>query len=746
MVNATTIKNIQDIMRKDVGVDGDAQRIGQLVWMLFLKVFDDREREWEALEPGYISPIPEGLRWRDWAAGDEGLTGDELSMFVNSTLFPRMKELPGTDSRSELVRGVFGDAYNYMKSGTLLRQVINKINADLDFNRSHDRHVFGDLYEQLLRDLQSAGNAGEYYTPRAVTEFMVRMLDPRPGEVVLDPACGTGGFLTCALEHMRLQYVRSAEDERLAQQSIRGVEKKQLPHLLCTTNMILHGIDVPSGIRHDNTLSRPLRSYGPSDKVDVIITNPPFGGIEEDGIEQNFPSGLRSRETADLFLVLIMHLLKPGGRAAVVLPDGALSGEGVKTRIRERLLAECDLHTLVRLPQGVFAPYTGIATNLLFFTKGAPTQRVWYFEHRYPAGQKSYSKTKPIRIREFDVAAEWWSSRESGPQAWAVPVQDIRQAGFSLDFRNPAASRGEAADLKPAVVGLQAARRSVEEAAIALHRDLSEALSSSDVLDSLRDLLGLLAASPAEARQAAAALRASLLELALRGRLSQPSDSAALCDGVAPPRVELLNQGRNFALPAHWCWKRLGDVAAIVGGGTPKTGTADYWAEPGEGIPWLTPADMRELPGPNASRGRRDITEKGLRESSAQLLPKGAILFSSRAPIGYVAIAANPLATNQGFKSCVPLVEGTTPYLYWLLKALAPSIDRQAPGTTFREVSGRAMKNQWVPWPPLDEQQRMVEALDAAWGALDRFLDAVDKYDAAVVHALDHLQGALLAD
>jgi type I restriction enzyme M protein len=445
---STTIKSIQDIMRKDVGVDGDAQRIGQLVWLLFLKIFDDKESEWELTEKRYKSPLPEPLRWRNWAADSEGITGDALLEFANNKLFPALKNLnlAGSNGRGVVVRGVFEDAYQYMKSGTLLRQVINKLNEGIDFNDSKNRHLIGEMYEQLLRDLQSAGNAGEFYTPRAVTQFMVDMVDPQLGERVLDPACGTGGFLTCTIEHIRGKYVQTPADEARLQASVFGVEKKPLPHLLCTTNVLLHGIDVPANIRHDNTLARPLRDYTPKDRVDVIVTNPPFGGMEEDGIETNFPKAWQTRETADLFLVLIMHLLKPGGRGAIVLPDGTLFGEGVKTRIKEQLLDECNLHTIVRLPNGVFAPYTGIKTNLLFFTKGEKTKHVWFYEHPYPAGVKTYNKTKPIRIEEFAAEKKWWKKRKENEQAWKVSAADIKAAGFNLDIKNPNAAADTHAD------------------------------------------------------------------------------------------------------------------------------------------------------------------------------------------------------------------------------------------------------------------------------------------------------------
>jgi type I restriction enzyme M protein len=460
---STTIKSIQDIMRKDVGVDGDAQRIGQLVWLLFLKIWDDREQELELMEDAFASPLQNvrwvdngetktaaDLRWRTWAAppvDKDALTGDGLLDFANLTLFPALKGMelgPRTTGAAEalrqrraLVKGVFGDAYQYMKSGTLLRQVVNRVQADIDFNDSDNRHLFGDIYEQILRDLQGAGNAGEYYTPRAVTQFAVERVNPRLGETILDPACGTGGFLTCTIDHLRKNEVKTPEQETRLQASIRGVEKKPLPHLLCVTNMIVHGIDVPTGVVHDNTLSRPLRDIGARDRVDVVVTNPPFGGMEEDGIENNFPAEFRTRETADLFLLLIIEILREGGRAAVVLPDGTLFGEGVKTRIKERLLTECDLHTIVRLPKGVFAPYTSIKTNVLFFTKGRPTRETWYVEHPYPDGYKSYSKTKPMRIEEFEPERAWWNDRREGRYAWKVGIEAIRARGFNLDIQNP---------------------------------------------------------------------------------------------------------------------------------------------------------------------------------------------------------------------------------------------------------------------------------------------------------------------
>jgi type I restriction enzyme M protein len=439
MSNITTnIKGIRDIMRKDTGVDGDAQRISQMVWMLFLKIFADKEEEWEITIEDYESPIPEIYKWQNWAADDEGLTGDGLMDFINNELFPTLKELDITTSpQAKIIRSVFDDTYNYMKNGTLFRQVINQINK-IDFNSSTERHVFNDLYETILKELQSAGSSGEYYTPRAVTQFMVDIINPQLGESVLDPACGTGGFLTCSIDHIREQ-VTSPKDREIMQKSIRGVEKKPLPHLLCTTNLMLHGFDLPT-VQRGNYLNKPYSDWSAKDKVDVILTNPPFGGTEEDGTETNFPQKFRTKETADLFLALLIKLLKSNGRAAVVLPDGTLFGEGVKTRIKEELLKKCNLHTIVRLPNGVFNPYTGIKTNLLFFDKGTATKDIWYFEHPYPTGVKSYNKGKPINIKEFDLEKAWWTDRENekyAKHAWKVSIEDIEARNFNLDIKNP---------------------------------------------------------------------------------------------------------------------------------------------------------------------------------------------------------------------------------------------------------------------------------------------------------------------
>src|SRR3989344_3464170 len=364
------------------------------------------------------------------------MTGEELLDFVNNDLFKTLKNLSldeKTDKRGYIAKQVFEDAYNYMKNGILIRQVINKIN-EIDFTSAEDRHLFNDIYETILRELQSAGSAGEFYTPRAVTQFIVDMINPKLGDIVLDPACGTGGFLISTLNHLK-KHITNIEDKKILEKTVRGIEKKALPHLLGMTNMILHDLEVPN-LKHDNSLSRPIIDYSDKDKVDIVVTNPPFGGAEEEGIENNFPAEFRTRETADLFLVLIMKLLRDGGKCGLVLPDGFLFGEGIKTRIKEKLLSEFNLHTIVRLPNGVFSPYTGIRTNLLFFEKNNKgTKDIWYFEHPLPEGAKTYNKTKPIHHDEFQLEKAWWNNRQDEKfkhLCWKVSEDDILKRGFNL--------------------------------------------------------------------------------------------------------------------------------------------------------------------------------------------------------------------------------------------------------------------------------------------------------------------------
>ena len=430
------MKTIRNIMREDTGLNGDAQRIEQLGWMIFLKVLSDKEKELELLADDYISPLPGSYHWDQWAGDDEGMTGDNLLYFVDQKLFPDLRNLDVStgNQRALIIRNVFDGNHNYMKSGINLRRVLNKLN-ELDFNIAEERHVFGDIYEGMLKELQSAGKSGEFYTPRAVTRFITDMVNPQLGEKILDPACGTGGFLTCAIEHLKKQVTRADQRTNL-QENLRGWEYKPLPFLLATTNLILHDIEIPN-LSYDDSLSRPLTDYKAGDKVNVILTNPPFGGVVANGYEKNFPMNFRTKESADLFLILMIRLLKNGGRAGIVLPDGSLTGDGVKQRIREKWLTSCNLHTIIRLPNSVFSPYATVATNLLFFEKGSPTKDIWYYEHRLPEGQKSYSKTKPVKVAEFDPIKRWWKDRKESDVSWKVSIDAIIKRGWDLDIKNP---------------------------------------------------------------------------------------------------------------------------------------------------------------------------------------------------------------------------------------------------------------------------------------------------------------------
>ncbi len=409
------VKKVQDIMRVDNGINGDAQRIEQMTWLLFLKVYDTKEYDWEFHDPNYQSVIPEELRWRNWAVDNKdgnALTGEDLLDFVNNKLFSTFKKLPLDESapiKQRIVKAIFEDINQYMKDGIQLRKVINVID-DINFEDAKEKHAFGDIYETVLKDLQSAGNAGEFYTPRAVTDFMVQMIKPKLGEKIADFACGTGGFLTSALKELEKQVV-TANDKRLYDESVFGIEKKPLPYLLAITNLLIHDIESPK-IIHGNSLERDVRTYKEDEKFDVILMNPPYGGSENESIKVNFPTDLRSSETADLFMAVIMYRLKRNGRAAIVLPDGFLFGEdSAKIALKKKLLNEFNLHTIIRLPKSVFAPYTSITTNILFFDNTKKTESIWYYRVDLPANYKAFSKTKPMLLKHFKKAISWWDNR-----------------------------------------------------------------------------------------------------------------------------------------------------------------------------------------------------------------------------------------------------------------------------------------------------------------------------------------------
>ncbi len=437
------VKRLRDIMRNDAGINGDAQRIEQISWMLFLKVYDEKEQDWEWDDDSYESIIPEECRWVTWAVDDRSgsaMTGDRLLDFVNNTLFPTLKKLPvtaATPIKKAIVQTTFADANNYMKDGVLLRQVINVID-ELDLSDYEESHAFGEIYESILKELQSAGSAGEFYTPRAVTDFMAMMIQPQIGEKMADFACGTGGFITSWLKELDKK-VKTTEDKEAYSNSIYGIEKKQFPYMLCITNMLLHDLDVPQ-VFHNNSLLRDVLDYTEDDQFDVILMNPPYGGSEKTEVKNHFPADLASSETADLFMSVIMYRLKKNGRAAVILPDGFLFGtDNAKVAIKQKLLSEFNLHTVIRMPHSVFAPYTSITTNILFFDRTGPTKETWFYRLDMPEGYKNFSKTKPMKLEHFDPAVEWWNNRqeisEDGfDKAKKYTVEELTTRNYNIDL------------------------------------------------------------------------------------------------------------------------------------------------------------------------------------------------------------------------------------------------------------------------------------------------------------------------
>jgi len=468
-------KSARDIMRKDAGLNGDLDRLPQLSWILFLKCYDDLELRRETLaalgSKPYQAVIPAPYRWRDWASDpDKGLTGPDLLNYVNNDLLPALRELKGNDERLTVAM-LFAETYNRMLSGYLLRDVVNLV-QQVNFQSQDEIFTLSHLYESMLKEMRdAAGDSGEFYTPRPVVKLIVDRITPKLGEKILDPACGTGGFLVEAYEYLKPQR-QSAEDQlRLQSETMYGIEKKPLPFLLGTMNLLLHGIETPN-VRRDNALSNPLHEIGERQRYDVIMTNPPFGGEEESGIQLNFPEATRASETALLFLQFLMRSLKPGGRCGMVVPNGTLFGDGVSARIKEQLLRNFNLHTIVRLPNGVFAPYTGIQTNLLFFDRTAPTQEIWYYEQPLPPDRKNYTKTRPLTFEEFAPLIVWWDQREENERAWRVPVVDVLkydQAGnvlsANLDIKNPNAQT-DLEHLPPAVLAESIAAKERQIAAL----------------------------------------------------------------------------------------------------------------------------------------------------------------------------------------------------------------------------------------------------------------------------------------
>jgi type I restriction enzyme M protein len=725
------ISNIRNIMRQDRGISGDAQRLEQLGWMLFLKIMDDKDQELEVIKDNYVSVIPEKFQWRNWATNPEGITGEELINFIDSNeltnkgLFLTLRELKNTTNpkRAMIVQEVFDGTNNYMKSGYEMRKVINKLN-EIDFTKSEDKHVFGSIYESILQELRDAGNKGEYYTPRAVTQLMTMMTDPKLGEKVLDPAAGTGGFLSAAIDHVRDTYVKTVDDEAILQKSITGWELKPVAYVLGLTNLILHEIDVPD-YHYIDSLKKEYNSIGKRDQVDVILANPPFGASIGEGVETNFPSTYRCRESADLFIVLMLQLLKPNGRCAIVLPDGSITGEGVKARIREKLLTDCNLHTIIRLPQTTFFPAT-VSTNLLFFEKGSPTKDIWYYEHTLPEGQKSYSKTKPIQFKEFNNLINWWNNRIESEHSWKVNVNDLK--GWSLDVKNPNIIEENLGDPVLHYTSFKASddkfKQTLDDLISELH--IPQDSLFNEVLNTFPNLF--------KKSEAVKLLRQSILEEAIRGNFTEkwrslnPNkySSSALLKSILDEKQELVKDKKikrekllspisedeiPFNLPNGWVWCRFVDIAEIARGGSPRP-IGEFITTEANGINWIkigdTKGDTKYI-----ESTREKIKPEGLK--SSRLVEPGDFLLTNSMSFGRPYIMKTTGCIHDGWlliRYNKKFIDQD--YLYSMLSStyIYNSFKETAQGGVVQNLNIDKARATIIPIPPLDEQKAIFQKIE----------------------------------
>ena len=626
------IKRIRDIMRMDAGINGDAQRIEQMVWMLFLKVYDAKEDDWELNEDNYESIIPEDLRWRNWAKADSNghaMTGDKLLNFVNNTLFPVLKGndvkegntilyegikvTPATPIKKAIVKSTFEDANNYMKDGVYLRQVIDVID-EIEFDDVKESHAFGFVYEEILRELQSAGSSGEFYTPRAVTEFMALMIKPKLGEKMADFACGTGGFITSWLGQLSKQVTDTAAQKQL-DDSIYGIEKKPFPYLLCVTNMLLHDIEVPN-IYHMNSLKHNLLDYTDADKFDVILMNPPYGGHEDKSIQGFFPDDLASSETADLFMSVILYRLKKNGRAAVVVPDGFLFGlDNAKVNIKKKLIGEFNLHTVVRLPGSVFSPYTSITTNLLFFDNTKPTTETWFYRVDIPSDRKHFSKTKPMELKHFDDCIAWWNDRKEITDGENFKAQKftadylLNEQGCNIDLCGYPHEEEEILDPIDLIQRYQEERSSLNATVDRAVQQISTSLNQATVLPDIDYASGALTRLAELDAHFADKMIKSVLEIAIKGKLvsQYPTEGTArdlleknLIDVEIDGRrvkqkviTEISEDEKTFDIPDSWEWIKLGNVCTIARGGSPRP-IKEYITTAADGVNWIKIGDTEK--------------------------------------------------------------------------------------------------------------------------------------------------------
>lgn len=746
MANSSLIKSLENIMRIDDGVDGDSQYIGQITWMLFLKAFDAKEMEWE-FKPGYKGIIPVGYRWRDWADDKEGITGDALIKFVGE-LFEKLKNLDTSDGdmRKYVVRNVFEDINNYMKSGIQLRKLINAINEKVDFNDAKKRHMFNELYEDMLRDLQSAGQAGEYYTPRPVTNFIVEKVDPKLGEIVLDPACGTGGFLTSTIAHFGS--IQSTEELAMLQKSINGWEKKPLPFLLAMTNLILHDIEIPA-LRHQNSLSKPLSEYSAKDRVDVIVANPPFGGAEDKSVKNNFPSEFQTSETADLFMALIMHLLKDKGRCGIVLPNGFMLGtapeDKIKKNIKEKLLKEYGLHTIIRLPQ-VFKPNADVYTNLLFFQKGVASRGVWFYRLDYPEGVKSFTKTKPLQDKHFDPVREWWDDKkplivDGMDKARFFTIDELIELNYDFDKCCPFPHEEEEV-LEPLELVMRY-REQRNELNKELNRTLEHLVACLNKgvvqeLEGKEQIISQLAQLDSEFSEK---IKKSILTYALCGKLSSQfeTDEPALdlLKRIKKYRENAVKNGELFfdkkhtadeigaddipyELPPAWEWVRFADIVSFNSGKTPARQDTASWSD--GTYPWVSIADM--VSGGITLDTKEKVSKKAILESfSGKMSPAGTMIMSYKLTIGKMSILGMDAVHNEAIISIYPTAcesdsEVLKDYLFTVLPLIAMTGDSKN-AVKGKTLNATSISNLMIPLPPIEEQKRIVARVNELLAVCD---------------------------
>lgn len=744
----TMIKRLQDIMRQDAGVNGDAQRIEQIVWMLFLKLYDAKESEWEILEDDYRSIIPEKYRWRNWAPDNKdgkAMTGDELSNFIIN-LFNALKELEineTTPIRGRIVREVFEDLNNYMKDGVLIRQVVNVLN-EIDLTDFQTRHAFNEIYETILKDLQSAGKSGEFYTPRAVTDFVVKMVDPKIGESVADFACGTGGFLVSALNHMKESAEDTSSNEEL-KKSFYGVEKKSLPYLLCTTNMLLHDINEPNIIR-GNSLERNVRDYEENDKFDIILMNPPYGGTEKKSIQQNFPTELRDSETADLFIVEILYRLKENGKVGIVLPDGFLASvDSTKVAIKKKLMEECKLHTIVRLPGSIFAPYTPIATNLLFFDKTGSTDGIWYYRMDLPKDYKAFSKTKPVELKHFNDVINWWDNRkdikdeinsDDDNTYWKskyIPMDEIINNGYNLEYCNYPVKIEKVLNPKDTINTFIDDRESLENELKNITTNLNDYLNNKCDEFNYDNTIGRLINQLIDVNMNfPKKMKNSIVQYAIEGKfdLSKTGDSSVIetLQSISEKRklidkkrlfdINAINEAEvPFVIPNNWKWVRLSELVSYQNGYAFKS---SEMTKTKTGVPVIKSNNLMKLK--VELNSKTDYISNPTDKMLNSKIIKGDLLMclssqsSNPEPLGKTAIYdMNDYALlNQRVLKLTCLDERMIKFLYYVINSFYfhNGVSRKGGGSAQSNLKLDHVMNMMVPLPPIEEQQRIVNKLD----------------------------------